>query len=61
MKIISPIKLERYMASASIFSIVIGKLCHKKKPCPIILLKVNKNLEIDFHCNILPFDLTVFL
>ena len=49
------------MASSDIFGIVIGKLCNKKKSCPIILLKVDKSLEVGFYCAILPFDLTVCL
>ena len=55
------IELKRCVTNAGIFGIVIGKLCHKEEPCPIILLKVNKGLEIGFHCTILPFGLPVCL
>ena len=49
------------MAGVGILGIVKGKLRHEKKPCPIILLKVDKNSEIDFYYTILPFCLTVHL
>ena len=55
------IKLEKYMAGAGILGVIINKLCHKKKLCPIILLKVNKSLEVSFYCIILSFDLIVHL
>ena len=58
---VSAIKLEGRMASASIFGIVMGKFRHGKKLCPIILLKVDKSLKIDFYYAILPFSLTVYL
>ena len=58
---ISAIELKRYVASASVLGIVIGKLCHRKKPCPIILIKVDKGSEVGFHCTILPFGLPVCL
>ena len=49
------------MAGASVFGIVIGKLRHKKKPCPIILLKVDKGLEVNFHHIFLLLSLAVYL
>ena len=49
------------MAGASIFSIIIGKLRHEKKLCLIILLKTDKNLEVDFHYTILLFGLIICL
>ena len=49
------------MASTSILGIVVGKLYYGKKPCPIILLEVDKNLEVGFYYALLPFDLTVCL
>ena len=58
---ISAIKLEKYMVNAGILGIILGKLRYKKKLCPIILLKVDKSLEVDFYCAILPFGLTVRL
>ena len=58
---ISAIKLKRYEAGAGILTIVIGKLRHRKKPCPIILLKVDKSLEISFYCTILPLCLAIYL
>ena len=58
---ISAIKFKRYVASAGIFGIVIGKLRHGKKLYPIILLNVDKGLEVGFHHTILPFGLPVSL
>ena len=49
------------MANASILGIIIGKLHHRKKLCPIILLKVDKSLEVGFHYAILSFGLTIRL
>ena len=58
---ISAIELEKYMAGASILSIVVGKLRYEKKLCPIILLKVDKSSEIGFHCTFLPLSLAIYL
>ena len=58
---ISAIELKKCVVSASMLSIVVGKHCHRKKPCPIILLKVDKRLEVGFHCTILPLSLAVCL
>ena len=60
-RVIFAVELKRYMVGASIFGIIVGKFHHKKKLCPIILLKVVKNLEISFYCAILSFGLTVCL
>ena len=60
-RIISAIKLEKCVAGTSVLGIVIGKLCHEKKPCRIILLKVDKGSEIGFDCTILLFGLLVRL
>ena len=49
------------MTGASIFSIIINKLRHKKKLYPIILFEVNKSLKIGFHYAILFFYLTIYL
>ena len=58
---ISAIELKKYITSAGIFDIIIGKLRHGKKLCPIILLKVIKDLKICFYCAILSFDQIVRL
>ena len=58
---ISIIELEKCVTGAGILGIIIGKLCHGKKPCPIILLKIDKGSKIGFHGTILPFGLTVRL
>ena len=58
---ISAIELEKYVANISIFDNIVGKFCYKKKSYPIILLKVDRDLEIDFYCAILLFGLTIYL
>ena len=58
---VSVVELKRRMANASILGIIISKLCNRKKLCSVILLKVDKNLEISFYYTILLFDLTVCL
>ena len=49
------------MAGTGIFGIVVSKLHHEKKLYPIILLEVDKSLEIGFYYTILPLSLTVRL
>ena len=49
------------MAGASILGIIIGKLRHREKPCPIILLEVDKGSKVGFYHTILPFGLTIYL
>ena len=58
---ISAIELEKCVAGAGILGIVVSKLRHGKKSCQIILLKVDKGLEIGFHRTILPLSLAVRL
>ena len=58
---ISAIELEKYVAGAGILGIVVSKLRHGKKPCPIILLEVDKGSEVGFHRTILPLNLAVRL
>ena len=58
---ISAIELERCVAGAGILGIVVSKLRHGKKSCPIILLKVDEGLEVGFYHTILPLSLAVRL
>ena len=58
---ISAIELERCVAGAGILGIVVSKLRHGKKSCPIILFEVDKGLEVGFHRTILPLILAVRL
>ena len=55
------IKLKRYKVNANIFGIIVDELPYKKKTCLIILLKINKNLKMDFYNTILPLVLAIFL
>ena len=58
---ISAIKLKNCITSAGILGVIVGDFCHKKKPCPIILLEVDKGSEVDFSCTILPLSLAIYL
>ena len=49
------------MAGISVFSIIIDKFNHKKKPCSIILFEIDKSPKIGLHHIILFLDLAVFL
>ena len=49
------------MAGIGIFGIILGELCYEKKPYLIILLKVDKSLEVGFHYIILPLNLALYL
>ena len=55
------IELKRFMANAGILGIVIGKFYYKKMSCSIILLRVDKGLEVNFYCTILLLSLAVCL
>ena len=58
---ISAIELKKYVAGTGIHGIVVCKLCYEKKLYLIILLKLNKDLEVSFYHVTLPFCLTVRL
>ena len=60
-QIISIIKLENHMTNISIFSIIIGKLYHRKKPYPIILFEVEKDPKTSLNYAILFLGLAVYL
>ena len=55
------VKLKRHVIDASILGIIIDKFCYKKKPCLVILLKIDKSSKIGFNYIILPFGLTICL
>ena len=61
MRIISIVKLKKYIANISIFDIIISKYYYKKKLYLIILFKINKNTKISFYCTILFLNLAVYL
>lgn len=45
--------------SASVFSVIICKLNYQKEFSPIVLIEVDKDLEINFNNSVLSFDLIV--
>ena len=55
------IKFKRHITSINIFYIIISKLSHLKESYLVILLKINKNLEISFYYTILFFSLAIYL
>ena len=55
------IKFKKYVIGTSIFGIVVDKLCNRKKPCLVILFKIDKDSKVGFHHIILSFSLTVHL
>lgn len=57
MKII--VELKKKKADTYVFCIIISKFRHWQEFCAIILLVIDKNLEISFYCIILFFSLTV--
>ena len=58
---ISAIKLKKCVAGTGILGIVVSKLRYRKKPCPIILLNIDKGSEVSFHCTILSLSLVICL
>ena len=55
------IRLKKCEVSASILGIIISELRYREKPCPIILLEVDKGLGVGFYYTILPLSLVVHL
>ena len=47
------------MTSVSIICLIIDKLGYWLEPGPIILLEIEKDLEIDLHAIVLPFYLAI--
>ena len=58
---ISAIELKKYVVGTGIHNIIVGQFRYDKKLCPIILLEVDKNLEVNFYHTILPLSLAVYL
>ena len=58
---ISAVELEKHVAGISIFGIIIGKFCYKKKPYLVIIFKIDKGLKVGFYYTILLLGLTVCL
>lgn len=55
------IQLKKYIFNISVFGIIICKLSYWQKICLVILLAVDKSLEIDFCFAILIFSLIIRL
>ena len=60
-RLLFAIELERYVADTRIFGIIIYKFYHGQEFCQVILLSINKNLEIRLHYTVLPLYLIIYL
>ena len=58
---IAAVQLERRVTGACVFCIFISKLGHQQEPSLVILLEVDKALEIRLHGAVLPLGLPVCL
>lgn len=57
---IAAIKLKRFVTNTCIFYIVVCKLCHTQELYLVILHLINKNLEKNLCCTILPLCETTY-
>lgn len=60
-EVITVVEFKKCITSVSISCIIIGKFNYWKEFYPVILYKVDKNLEIDFQFAVLSFNLTISL
>ena len=58
---IAGIELKRRVTSAGVFGVILRKLSYRSEPGPVILLKVDKGLEVGPHSAVLPLCLAVSL
>ena len=58
---IATFQLKKHMANICVFGIIISKLGHRQKLCPIILLKINEGSEVGFYDTVLLFGLAISL
>ena len=58
---VAAVQLKRCVAGAGVFRIIIGKFSYRKESCPVVLLEVDKSLEVGFHRAVLPLGLAVSL
>ncbi len=55
------VQLERSVAAAGVFRIVIGEFRYRQQLSPVVLLKVDEGPEIGFHRAFLPLYLAICL
>ena len=58
---IATIHLEKCMTGARVIDIIIRELGYCEEPGLIVLLEIDKSLEVGFHGTVLPFGLAVGL
>ena len=49
------------MTRTSVLRVVVGKLRHREKPCPVILIPIYESSKVSFYGAIMSFYLTVCL
>lgn len=60
-RVIAAVQLRRYVAGIGVFCIIIDKFSYWKKPYQVILLEVDKNLDVGFYFTVLSFSLIISL
>lgn len=60
-RMIVTVELKRRMASTHILSFVVCKFYYEHEFCLIIILSINKSMQIGFHCAILHLSMAVCL
>ena len=58
-KVVATIELERHMAYACVFGIIISKRGYREEPGSIVLFESDKSLEVSFYGTILLFILAI--
>ena len=59
--VVATVELKRRVTGARIFRIIVSKFGHREKPCPVILLVIDKGSEICFYRTIFSFGLAIGL
>lgn len=60
-KMITVVKLEKDIAGTDILSIVILKFSHKQELCPVFLVLIDGNLQLNLHYSVLSLGLAICL
>lgn len=61
MRVIAKIEFKQNINSTGILRILISKLRHREEPRDIVLLVINKILEVDFHSIVFSLSLAITL
>lgn len=58
---VAAIKFRRYMTGIGVFCVVVSEFSHREKSSSVILLIIDKGIEVDFYDTVFPFCLTISL